>query len=286
MGVSVLPAGLKTWPAPAKLNLFLHITGRRSDGYHELQTIFQILDYGDELAFEVTESPVITRVTDIPGVPADDDLIVRAASLLRAEAGVEQGARLHIDKRLPMGGGLGGGSSDAATTLVALNHLWGCHLPVDQLARLGCSLGADVPVFLRGYTAWGEGIGELLTPVELEPTWYVVIRPDAEIATPALFSSPQLTRDCVKITIRDFLASGGENVFENLVRKQYTEVDNAMKWLDNFSASRLTGTGSCIFAQVAGRDQADRILAQLPPELSGFAASGVNRSPLLERLPG
>ncbi|HFD87198.1 MAG TPA: 4-(cytidine 5'-diphospho)-2-C-methyl-D-erythritol kinase [Gammaproteobacteria bacterium] len=274
------------WPAPAKLNLFLHITGRRSDGYHELQTIFQILDYGDELAFEVTETPTIARVTDIPGVPAEHDLIVRAAALLQAETGVGQGVRFYIDKRLPMGGGLGGGSSDAATTLVALNHLWGCDLSVDQLARLGCALGADVPVFVRGHTAWGEGIGELLAPVELKPAWYVVIRPDAEIATPALFSSPELTRDCVKITIRDFLASGGENVFEELVREQYPEVDKAMKWLDNFSTSRLTGTGSCIFAEVAGRDQADRILAQLPPELTGFAARGVNRSPLLNRLSG
>ncbi len=284
MGIDNIPAGLTRWPAPAKLNLFLHITRRRADGYHELQTIFQLLDHGDELAFEVTESQQIVRVSDIPGVPAEQDLIVRAARLLQAETGYRGGARLYINKRLPMGGGLGGGSSDAATTLVVLNQLWGCGVTAPALAELGRRLGADIPVFVRGNTAWGEGIGEILTPIELETPWFVVLQPAVEIATAALFSSAELTRDCVKITIRDFLASGGANVFEPLVREQYPEVDKAMKWLDKFSPSRLTGTGSCIFARVAGKDQADRILAQLPSGVTGFAAQGVNASPLWERL--
>jgi len=280
--VSTIPSGLVKWPAPAKLNLFLHITARRDDGYHELQTIFQLLDVGDELAFEITAEPDIERVTDVPGVPAESDLVVRAAALLQAHTGVNTGARIHIDKHLPMGGGLGGGSSDAATTLVALNQLWGCGLGVDALAALGKSLGADVPVFVRGETAWAEGIGEKLTAIALPQQWFVVLRPDVEISTPALFASPELTRDCPRIKIRDFLASGGENVFEPLVRKQYPEVDKAMKWLDKFSPSCLTGTGSCIFSAVADKAQAARILAQLPAGLTGFAARGVNRSPLLE----
>ncbi len=282
--MTALPDGLRRWPAPAKLNLFLHITGRRDDGYHELQTIFQLLDRGDELAFEITDDPVIERVTEVPGVPAESDLVVKAAQLLRNAAGASRGVRIHIDKRLPMGGGLGGGSSDAATTLVALNRLWGCGLSTDELAALGKTLGADVPVFVRGRTAWAEGIGEKLEPVTLESRWFVVLRPDVHISTPALFASPELTRDCAPITIRDFLASGGENVFEPLVRERYPEVDKAMKWLDNFSPSRLTGTGSCIFAVVADEAQAARILAQLPAGLSGFAARGVDRSPLLDRL--
>ncbi len=279
----MLPEGLARWAAPAKLNLFLHITGRRDDGYHTLQTIFQILDYGDELAFEATDDGRIERVTEVPGVAADADLVVRAARLLKAETEHPGGVRIHIDKRLPMGGGLGGGSSDAATTLVALNRIWGCGLTVDELAALGQRLGADVPVFVRGESAWAEGIGERLTPVELPSRWFVVLRPDAAISTPALFAAPELTRDCPPITIRDFLASGGENVFEPLVRKRYPAVDKAMKWLDNFAPARLTGTGSCIFAAVADEAQAARILARLPAGLSGFAARGVNRSPLLSQ---
>lgn len=281
MGVSAIPAGLEKWLAPAKLNLFLHITGRRDDGYHELQTVFQLLDVGDELAFEVSDAPDIQRATHIPGVQAEDDLIVKAARLLKAHTGCPAGAKIYIDKRLPMGGGLGGGSSDAATTLVALNKLWGCGLGLDALAALGQSLGADVPVFVHGRNAWAEGIGEKLSAIELRSQWFVVLRPAVEIATPKLFASSELTRDCPRIKIRDFLASGGENVFEPLVRKQYPEVDEAMKWLDKFAPSRLTGTGSCIFAAVADKAQAARILAQLPAGLAGFAAQGVNRSPLL-----
>ena len=279
---TLLPASLETWAAPAKLNLFLHITGRRDDGYHELQTIFQLLDVGDVLAFDVTDVPDIERVTAVSGVAAEDDLVVKAARLLQKKTSCRRGVKIHIDKQLPMGGGLGGGSSDAATTLVALNRLWGCGLAVDELAVLGKSLGADVPVFVRGETAWAEGIGEKLTAIELAPQWFVVLRPAVEIATAALFASPELTRDCPRIKIRDFLASGGENVFEPLVRKQYPEVDKAMKWLDKFSPSRLTGTGSCIFAAVADKAEAARILAQLPAGLTGFAAQGVNRSPLLQ----
>lgn len=280
--MTCIPSELKRWPAPAKLNLFLQITGQRADGYHELQTLFQILDYGDELAFETTGDHVIERVTEVPGVAAEDDLVVRAARLLQQSCDSGAGARIHIYKRLPMGGGLGGGSSDAATVLVALNRLWDCGLDAESLALLGQQLGADVPVFVRGHTAWAEGIGERLTPIELESHCYVVIRPDVEIATPALFASPQLTRDCRKITIRDFLASGGENVFETLVREQYPQVDKVMNWLTKFATPRLTGTGGCVFAQVASEAQAARILAQLPEGVSGFFAQGVNQSPLID----
>ncbi len=284
MGESVFPPGLPVFTAPAKLNLFLHITGRRADGYHELQTLFQLLDFGDRLAFEVTADSGIHRVTGLPGVEVSEDLVVRAAHLLQAACHCREGCRIYIDKRLPLGGGLGGGSSDAATALRVLNHQWQCGLGVDELAELGRQLGADVPVFVRGYSAWGEGIGEELEPVELASRYFAVLRPEVAVSTARLFSSSQLTRDLQRITIRDFLATGGENVFEPVARSLYPEIDKAMNWLDNFARSRLTGTGSCVFAEFETRNTAQAVIDALPAGLVGFVAKGVNRSPLLSEM--
>lgn len=281
---SPLPADLPVWSAPAKLNLFLHITGRREDGYHELQTIFQLLDYGDRIAVEVTDDPRIDRPTELAGVPAESDLMVRAAQALQKHCEVNKGCRIYIDKRLPMGGGVGGGSSDAATMLCALNRLWDCGLNVDALAGLGAQLGADVPVFVRGQTAWGEGVGEQLTPIDLPERWYVVLRPDVQISTPALFSSPELTRDCSRIKIRDFLASGGTNVFEPLVRKAYPEVEAAITEMAEFARFRLTGTGSCVFAEFSSAAQAKQVFDAAPEGLEGFVAEGVSRSLLVTEM--
>lgn len=279
-----LPAGLPIWTAPAKLNLFLHITGRRADGYHELQTLFQLLDFGDRIAIEITDDSRIERPQELPGVPEAADLMVRAARQLQAHCGVSKGCRIYIDKRLPMGGGIGGGSSDAATVFMVLNRLWGCDLNLQELAELGKQLGADVPVFIHGRTAWGEGIGEQLTPVVLPERWYVVLRPDVHISTPALFLSEQLTRDCSRIKIRDFLASGGQNVFEPLVRKGYPEVETAITAMAESGSFKLTGTGSCIFAEFDSVTLAQEVLAAAPKGLEGFVAKGVSTSPLLHEL--
>ena len=279
----MLPAGLPAWFAPAKLNLFLHITGRRDDGYHNLQTLFQLLDYGDRIAFDVNNDGAIRRVTDIDGVASDEDLMVRAAQSLRAHCGCRAGVNIHIEKRLPMGGGLGGGSSDAATTLLVLNRLWGCNLPVAELAILGRQLGADVPVFIHGVSAWAEGIGDILTAVELPSTWYLIIKPPVEVATAGLFGAPELTRDCSAIRIRDF-PTLGRNVFEPLVRERQPPVDQAMRWLDQFAPARLTGTGSCIFAEFPGEEDAVNVFSRLPGDSRGFVARGVKQSPLLSEL--
>lgn len=280
----MIPAGLPVWSAPAKLNLFLHITGRRDDGYHNLQTIFQLLDYGDLIAFDINNDGVIRRISDMDGVASDNDLMVRAARALRMHCGCRSGVNIHIEKRLPMGGGLGGGSSDAATTLQVLNRLWGCGLSPAELSFLGRQLGADVPVFIHGVSACAEGIGELLTPMELPCRWFLIIKPPVEVATADLFSAPELTRDCSAIRIRDFPASGGRNVFEPLVRERYPQVDQAMCWLDRHAPARLTGTGSCIFAEFPGEESAVSVLNRLPGEYHGFVAQGVNRSPLLNEL--
>jgi 4-diphosphocytidyl-2-C-methyl-D-erythritol kinase len=272
------------WPAPAKLNLFLHITGRRADGYHELQTVFQFLDYGDELRFSARDDGMIRRVTDIKGVPEAEDLVVRAAQLLQAETGCVQGVDIAIDKRLPMGGGLGGGSSDAATTLVALNFIWGLGLTEDRLAELGLKLGADVPVFVRGRSAWAEGVGERLTPVDLPEPWYVVLAPAAHVSTSRLFSDSQLTRDMPPITIRGFFAGQGCNVFEPLVRSGYPEVDAALGWLSQTAPARMTGTGACIFAAFDTESAARRVADAAEGRWQVIVARGRNRSPLHETL--
>jgi 4-diphosphocytidyl-2-C-methyl-D-erythritol kinase len=281
---TVIPAGLALWPAPAKLNLFLHITTRRQDGYHDLQTVFQLLDYGDALAFDIRQDSSIRRINPLGSVAAEDDLTVKAARLLQSHAGISAGVDIYLDKTLPMGGGLGGGSSDAATTLCVLNHLWQVGVTQTELMALGRSLGADVPVFVLGQSAWGEGVGEQLTPLSLPSRWFVVIHPPVPISTAALFADPELTRNCPPITIPDFLNGGGGNVFEPVVRKRYPEVAAALNWLGQYASARLTGTGSCIFAAVPNREQAEGILFGLPASWRGFIAKGINTSPLIEAL--
>jgi 4-diphosphocytidyl-2-C-methyl-D-erythritol kinase len=272
------------WPAPAKLNLFLHITGRRADGYHLLQTLFQFLDHGDELSFEPRPDARIRRISALPGVAPEADLVVRAARLLHQETGCERGVDIRVDKRLPMGGGLGGGSSDAATTLVALNHIWDLGMPEQRLAELGLSLGADVPVFVRGRAAWAEGVGERLLPVELPESWFVVLVPRVNVSTAALFQSAELTRDCPPITISDFLSGASTNVFEPLVRARYPAVAEALDWLGRHGTARLTGTGGCVFAPFADEPTARAVWDGRPAGWAGFVARGRNRSPLADRL--
>ena len=275
------------WPAPAKLNLFLHVTGRRPDGYHELQTLFQLIDLCDTLAIEVRQDGVIERREGPSEVEPDSDLTVRAARALQRAAGTRWGASIRVIKRIPIGGGLGGGSTDAATALLALNHLWGCALSVDELAGLGLPLGADVPVFIRGFSAWAEGVGERLQPVQLPESWYVLIRPLVSIPTREVFQSPELTRNSPLITIRAFFETGGRNDCEPVVRARWPEVAEALDWLDgqlradsrHFPA-RLTGTGSCIFAPLESAAEAERIAARVPKPWRSFVARGLNVSPV------
>lgn len=274
----------ESWPAPAKINLFLHITGQRDDGYHLLQTAFQFLDHGDSLTFTTRNDGKITRQTDIPGIPAEDDLIVRAARSLQIFSQTTLGVDIQIDKQLPMGGGLGGGSSDAATTLVALNQLWELNLNVDQLAEIGLALGADVPVFVHGHAAWAEGVGEKLTPLKLPEPWFLVLIPPCHVPTSKIFLDSDLTRDSQTIKIPAFLAGHGENVCEPIVRKHFPEVDKALKWLDNFAQARMSGTGACVFAPFETKEKAEQVMAQLPNEWQGFVAKGLNQSPLMARL--
>lgn len=264
-------------PAPAKLNLFLHITGRRPDGYHNLQTLFQFLDHGDELHFERRDDGEILLHGHVPGVSAENNLIVRAARALQAATGCVLGANISLEKRLPMGGGLGGGSSDAATTLLGLNALWQTQFNLDELAVIGLNLGADVPVFIHGHAAWGEGVGEKLTPVDIEEPWYVVLTPDDHIATAAAFSHPELTRNSDPITLRAFSAGAARNDFEKVVRKLSPAVDVALQWLAQHGNARMTGTGSCIFLACPNADHAARILAASP--VQGFISRGQNVSP-------
>ncbi len=269
------------WPAPAKLNLFLHVTGRRADGYHTLQTVFQFLDLADRLRFEITQDGCVTRATPLPGVTEDADLCVRAARLLQQASGCPLGARIFLDKRLPLGGGLGGGSSDAATTLLALNHLWGLPWTLAELAALGLSLGADVPVFVHGHAAWAEGVGEQLTPVDLPEAWYVVLAPPVQVSTAAVFQSPELTRSTAAITIRDFHAGQGRNDLEPVVCGMAPEVDNTLKWLGKFGHARMTGSGACVFLTVESAARGQEILARCPETLArGFVAQGINVHPI------
>jgi 4-diphosphocytidyl-2-C-methyl-D-erythritol kinase len=272
------------WPAPAKLNLFLHVTGRRPDGYHELQTVFQLIDLCDTIGISVRDDGRIERPDGPPGVDPESDLTVRAARALQVATGCRLGATLRIRKRIPMGGGLGGGSSDAATVLLGLNELWGCGLPVDRLAGLGLPLGADVPVFVRGSSAWGQGVGEDLRPLELPESWYVVIHPGVAVGTRDVFQSPELTRNSPIITIRDFFQSGGRNDCEPVVRARFPEVADALDWLGRFAPARLTGTGSCIFAPCATAIDAERLAARVPDRWTSYVARGLNVSPVHEML--
>jgi 4-diphosphocytidyl-2-C-methyl-D-erythritol kinase len=273
------------WPAPAKLNRFLHITGRRADGYHLLQTVFQFLDYCDTLDFALRADGVIRRAAPVPGIDPEADLAVRAARLLQRHAGVTGGADIGLVKRIPLGGGLGGGSSDAATTLCALNCLWNLEIPLDELAVLGLRLGADVPVFVHGQAAWAEGVGEVLTPLALDEPWYLVVAPDAQVSTAEIFAAPELTRDSDALTIGGFLSGDhGVNVCEPVVRARYPAVAEALDWLSRYAPARMSGTGACVFAPFVERRAADDLLLRLPADWRAFVAKGRNRSPLLARV--
>lgn len=275
----------RSWPAPAKLNLMLHVTGRRADGYHELQTVFQLIDLCDELHFDVDTSGAILRLEGSAGVPAAEDLAVRAAQRLRERAGDRRaGVQIRVRKRIPLGGGLGGGSSDAATTLLVLNKMWGYGLKVDDLAEIGLELGADVPVFVRGRNAWGEGVGECLTAVDLPSHWYLILHPGVAVATGAVFQAPELTRNSPLTTIRGFLDSGGRNDCEPVVRQRFPAVAEALDWLSRFAPARLTGTGSCMFASFERAADAERVAARVPDHWRSFVARGLDRSPLLAAL--
>ncbi|MBT8766169.1 4-(cytidine 5'-diphospho)-2-C-methyl-D-erythritol kinase [Metapseudomonas boanensis] len=271
-------------PAPAKLNLMLHILGRRPDGYHELQTLFQFLDHGDELGFALRPDGEIHLRTEVPGVPHDSNLIVRAARKLQAESGCQLGADIWLDKRLPMGGGIGGGSSDAATTLLGLDQLWNLGWSEDRLAALGLGLGADVPVFVRGRAAFAEGIGELLTPVELPEPWFLVAVPQVFVSTAEVFSDPELTRNTQPIKVRSLLEGGGRNDCQPVVEKRYPDVRNALILLNNFTSARLTGTGACVFGSFPNKGDADKVRRQLPATLPSFVAQGRNISMLHRKL--
>lgn len=275
---------MKAWPAPAKLNLFLHVTGRREDGYHELSTAFQFLDFGDELGFVTREDGVIRLVSDLPGVDPEANLVVRAARLLAAETGTQTGVDIHLEKRIPMGGGLGGGSSDAATTLVALDRAWGTALGTDRLAGLGLRLGADVPVFVRGRAAFAEGVGEKLTPHDFDEPWYVVIDPGVMVSTAEVFAAPELTRDGSRATISCFAMGAEHNDCEPVVRTCYPQVARALDWLAKRGPARLTGTGGCLFGWYADRARAQAVAAEVPPPWQAILARGRNRSSLLDAL--
>jgi 4-diphosphocytidyl-2-C-methyl-D-erythritol kinase len=272
------------WPAPAKLNLFLHVTGRRADGYHELQTLFQLIDLCDTITITVRTDGRIERPAGPANVSPEADLTLRAAHALQKETGTALGAELRVHKRIPLGAGLGGGSSDAATALLALNELWDCRLGLEDLARLALPLGADVPVFIQGSSAWAEGIGERLTPVSVPPAWYVIIYPGIGVSTRDVFQSPELTRNSPLITIRAFFQSGGRNDCEPVVRVRSPEVAVALDWLAREGSAALTGTGSCVFTARQSAADAERLAARVPDRWMSFVARGLNTSPVHEQL--
>ena len=274
-----------TLPAPAKINLFLHITGRRDNGYHNLQTLFQLLDYGDELTISARDDGRITITPAVDGVPLEQNLIYRAAMLLQQQPHKHRplGADIQLTKRLPMGGGLGGGSSDAATALAGLNHLWQLGLTVNQLAQLGQQLGADVPVFVRGRTAWGEGIGEQLTPLQTDCDWFLVARPTCHVNTSEIFSHQALTRDTPILKIRASFEQGWRNDCQEVVEMLHPAVKTARQWLQKYDKSaRMTGTGACVFARFDSQQAAQAALSERPNDIQGFVARGVNQSPLYD----
>jgi 4-diphosphocytidyl-2-C-methyl-D-erythritol kinase len=273
------------WPAPAKHNLMLHVVGRRPDGYHELQTVFQLIDLTDSIDLSVRPDGVISRPSGPAGVSEGEDLVVRAARALKEASGTPLGANISVLKRIPMGGGLGGGSSDAATTLVGLNQMWKTSLSSQQLAAIGAKLGADVPVFVAGSSAWAEGIGEKLTPVSLgADSWYVVLFPGVLVPTASVFQAPELTRNSPPTTMRGFLETGGRNDCEAVVRARFPAVGEALDWLGRHAPARLTGTGSCVFAKFARAADAERVAARVPDEWRSWVARGLDTSPLLEEL--
>ncbi len=267
--------------SPAKLNLFLHITGRRPDGYHELQTLFQLLDWGDQLLFTPNHSGSITLESSAPEIPLEDNLIVRAAQVLRQGS---LGAHIVLQKHIPTGAGLGGGSSNAATTLLALNHLWDLRLSRATLQSLGTRLGADVPVFVGARTAWAEGVGDILTPIELPERWYLILVPNCHVSTAEIFCHQQLTRNSIPIKMATFFEEDSRNDCQQLVRDLYPEVDKALKVLANFGEARLTGTGACAFISFDNAAQARKARKELPDEWTSILARGVNASPLPKEL--
>lgn len=271
-------------PAPAKLNLWLHITGRRADGYHELETVFQFLDHGDELSYALREDGQICLHSDIQGVPHDSNLIVRAARLLQAQSDTTLGADIWLHKVLPMGGGIGGGSSDAATTLLGLAHLWQLDWDEDRLAALGLTLGADVPVFVRGHAAFAQGVGEQLTPVDPAEPWYVVLVPQVSVSTAEIFSHPELTRDSLPLKMRPVPEGNSRNDCQPVVEQRYPEVRNALNSLGKYTEARMTGTGSCVFGAFPSKAEADKVLALLSATQAGFVAKGSNISMLHRKL--
>ena len=281
---------IERWPSPGKLNLFLFITGRRIDGYHNLQTLFQFLDYGDEMTFAVDLSAQIRLLNPIDNVPCEENLIYRAAQRLKMQAIADSrcedsvGVAIGLDKKLPMGGGLGGGSSNAATTLIALNQLWQLNYSLSQLADLGLALGADVPIFVHGYAALAEGIGEQLTPVEPMEKWYLVAHPNVSIPTPVIFNDPELTRDSPVRSVEQLMNSPWSNDCEPIARKRFRKVDELLNWLLEYAPSRLTGTGACVFAEFDSEAAARYVLTLTPPWMTCFVAKGVNVSPLHRRL--
>ncbi|MPZ43926.1 MAG: 4-(cytidine 5'-diphospho)-2-C-methyl-D-erythritol kinase [Betaproteobacteria bacterium] len=268
------------YPAPAKLNLFLHVLGRRADGYHELQTVFRFLDAGDRLDIRVRADGDIVRSNAVAGLPAETDLCVRAARLLRGRTGTHLGAEIRLDKRLPLGGGLGGGSSDAATVLIVLNRLWGLDLTRGQLMAIALELGADVPVFVFGESAWGEGIGERLTPIALPGAWYVVLVPPVSVSTTAVFNDAELTRNSNRIKMSAFFAGGVRNDLEPVVCRLYPAIRDYLDWLRRQAPARLTGSGACVFASFEDEQKAHQVFAARPPHMQGFVAQGSDHHPL------
>ncbi len=270
-------------PAPAKINLFLHVVGRRDDGYHLLQTVFRLVDLHDNLRFRPAKDGEIRLLTDLPGVDPQSNLVIRAALALRAATGCHLGTTIEIDKHIPMGGGLGGGSSDAATTLIALNALWELGLARAALMRIGLSLGADVPVFVMGRNAFAEGIGEALVPLDLGPAWYLILTPDVMVSTGPIFSDPTLTRDTERTTIPAFFA--GEklaNDLEPVVRRRYPQVARYLDWLSTHGSARMSGSGSSVFAEFPTESAARAVAAQLEPGMKGLVVCGLLRHPLAE----
>lgn len=286
MSDSDASSGWSAWPAPAKLNLFLNITGRRPDGYHRLQTVFRLLEWGDTVHLRLRGDRLIRRVGEsVTGVAEADDLMVRAALLLQTEANLDKGADISVEKRIPAGGGFGGGSSDAATVLVALNKLWQVNWPLARLAEIGLKLGADVPVFVHGENAWAEGVGEELTPIPLPPAWYVVVDPAVHVPTADLFRAQDLTRNAAPAKIRDFVSGNLlDNAFEPVLRRREPAVEAVFSALSRIGSPRLTGSGSGCFVEFADHASAEAALRDLPDGLRAWVAEGASRSPLHESL--
>lgn len=277
------------FPAPAKINLFLHIVGQREDGYHNLETLFQFINHSDTLTLKATLAPEVNLVTPISGVNNEDNLIIKAAQLLKHKTACPYGVEISIDKILPMGGGLGGGSSNAATILVALNTLWQCNLSLNELAELGLSLGADVPIFVHGFSAFAQGVGEKLSPVAPAESWYLITKPECSISTQQVFTAKDLPRNTPKLDVnsfetKDFMTEQFHNDCQTFVIKQYPEVANLLTWLIEYAPSRMTGTGACIFTRFSSQSEAQALQEKLPQGVSSFVAQGLNKSPLFSAI--